>query len=1430
MLIDLDSYIRQILPPTWRDAQSVGLAKVLFQPIVALFRKQEKYQEEVFFRAGLTGQKIVLEYYLQSVVDGRITIQDEDGTIVDFSVIVPSTLTALQEKQVYDIVSAYKLGGKRFEVRDVFASATLPEEPSFMEWTTGFPKLENSTLFTAVSQTGSFITRVRYQGNSLYLIDGAYNYQAGVAVNLGDYRLDRTIEVQVGELSATIEPRPEYTFEISSVEKIPSDTNGAWRINFTEAYKGQRNFTIQWYKGTATVPISTYSTGSIDTNQVSYLYFNPKQDDPWKILTNGPGAYRVVVKVTVDGLNYSDEANATFSSADLGGATSGRVDFTRVYKVGLLLYPHNYASFATTRVKAVADGYKAAGLDTMQVTFSPFLAKKYDTGAEDWSAYDEMISYICNTKGLFLAPKLDAGFSAFALDNGKADGGSIKSAWLTHMIVNPADAGEILGPKHDISTPPMQLYMGFVESFRNRYHSYYEQGKILYASIGLDDNQEGQYPFKNIPSPDNATYKARLVALRSVLEEFLRRLNGWDACWDTGCACDNLAVGARNTLAFRYLSRGFLWVRSGNDIPFEIEYGPGGREFADNFALSVTSQTGQYLIVEYTKTGPSYSVSAYADAVSGSIDRGVAGVNNSFFESELSTGDPDLTTIRTTMQANGRWTKPRVTPVFQGRQSYSIDQARAGGSVMNGAIRNAYTSTKNSQGGVPPRVEVYYPTDEGGGTPSPNPDPNPNPNPSPVANNASIESASDWQTTTIRAKLTGTPQGSYNIRVLRNGNEVATAVATYGSNGYVEFSFPSVVSGQDLRGQVLSFAFSGSTSQTIEYFLPRLVFREFTPNYSNFADDKILIHRLTKTFAGEYLVADIGENRGWLPEYYINGGNGGDAAILPNVAHPVEKRIEIAKVIVPNVERWQIGGNYRLTAPAFWIKVRVNYTPKGLWVDEKAIGKPRMFTDANSFTLPSTKKYNRAFDGVLKGVTNEEMSRVSWSRSLADLPLWWYTADIRSNIQDMGVTSGEGGFHTWSATSGGRLQEFANRLKDALNAKGKKIIITDWEPGEIDPSFGWMWNNDGASAQVQWIQSYLATFGMQFYEWHQGNSFNWNDKVYELVSPSGHWSYTRSRPSNNTEYGHNAEDYINLFANIGSVTFPNLSYMRAGNWGYNNVLKGLEQSYPKPANKRYHATPYILFAMMTTNFVSLKSPGTKLISILYPAEDQDNRQSMTQQRFKAADNLEGFVRAFDMRYVYSQNLMKGFFKFLYMTRNVYLLHVWSTADSTIPYDALFYCTKNGAPSCGSNVNKGYNFEGNDSYACPSQSATYVGNEAQIWEALMEAGDEYVNTGLSQVCDGVNNQLSGLAFEYRNAGQSTWVSVAASNGDEHITAWKFDRPFITRWINSANSKHAVYIQNFFGVPYAKTEVRFVINSVTYTRILNGNEEYTEVFNL
>jgi hypothetical protein len=115
--IQLISFIRQLLPPHLRKVRIIALCATLFAPLDNLFTAFANYRRAAKLEITATGQIIVLEYNLSRLVGLPVGYIYLAGSVnADFSVLIPTTLTAQQEEEIRRYVAAHKLIGKSFEI------------------------------------------------------------------------------------------------------------------------------------------------------------------------------------------------------------------------------------------------------------------------------------------------------------------------------------------------------------------------------------------------------------------------------------------------------------------------------------------------------------------------------------------------------------------------------------------------------------------------------------------------------------------------------------------------------------------------------------------------------------------------------------------------------------------------------------------------------------------------------------------------------------------------------------------------------------------------------------------------------------------------------------------------------------------------------------------------------------------------------------------------------------------------------------------------------------------------------------------------------------------------------------------------------------------------------------------------------------------
>jgi hypothetical protein len=119
MLIDIEKYVRQLLPPNRRKPGHIGLCTSLFSPIDAVIKDLNSFSYDSQFDTGTPGQVAVLEFILQSYVNANIKVIDADGIKTDFRVLVPESLSSSDRGEVVRIVERYRLRSKRYQVTDL---------------------------------------------------------------------------------------------------------------------------------------------------------------------------------------------------------------------------------------------------------------------------------------------------------------------------------------------------------------------------------------------------------------------------------------------------------------------------------------------------------------------------------------------------------------------------------------------------------------------------------------------------------------------------------------------------------------------------------------------------------------------------------------------------------------------------------------------------------------------------------------------------------------------------------------------------------------------------------------------------------------------------------------------------------------------------------------------------------------------------------------------------------------------------------------------------------------------------------------------------------------------------------------------------------------------------------------------------------------
>ena len=115
MLIDIEKYVRQLLPPNRRGDDHVGLMTTLFKPIDAVINRMNELEYDSQFDA-YGGQVGVIEFVLQNYVDSNIRILDADGVRLDFRVLVPDGISDAKMGLVRKYLDRLRVASKRYEI------------------------------------------------------------------------------------------------------------------------------------------------------------------------------------------------------------------------------------------------------------------------------------------------------------------------------------------------------------------------------------------------------------------------------------------------------------------------------------------------------------------------------------------------------------------------------------------------------------------------------------------------------------------------------------------------------------------------------------------------------------------------------------------------------------------------------------------------------------------------------------------------------------------------------------------------------------------------------------------------------------------------------------------------------------------------------------------------------------------------------------------------------------------------------------------------------------------------------------------------------------------------------------------------------------------------------------------------------------------
>lgn len=115
--IHLEAYVRQLLPPHHRKPILVALLRTLFKKVGDLFTEFNDYRRDSYLEITATGQVLTMEFNLSRLIGLPMNyIYIADSNSADFAVLIPDTLTRLEEEKIRAYVEAHRLSGKSFEI------------------------------------------------------------------------------------------------------------------------------------------------------------------------------------------------------------------------------------------------------------------------------------------------------------------------------------------------------------------------------------------------------------------------------------------------------------------------------------------------------------------------------------------------------------------------------------------------------------------------------------------------------------------------------------------------------------------------------------------------------------------------------------------------------------------------------------------------------------------------------------------------------------------------------------------------------------------------------------------------------------------------------------------------------------------------------------------------------------------------------------------------------------------------------------------------------------------------------------------------------------------------------------------------------------------------------------------------------------------
>lgn len=206
LIVDLYTYIRQLLPPDRRDQSFIGMIAVLFRPIMQLIDTYNDYRYYAWFDTGSGGQVFVLQHILRERVHPAIRIVDGNFSDIDFRILVPPALTNDENALLIGLVERFRLHSRRYDV-SVQANWGPGGAVGGLQWIEGYPRLTEVVggwvIQYGIRQTGLYLTRIKNERTGATPTNHQVAYMGGSVFSM--FVADPGVyTIRIGGLQATL--------------------------------------------------------------------------------------------------------------------------------------------------------------------------------------------------------------------------------------------------------------------------------------------------------------------------------------------------------------------------------------------------------------------------------------------------------------------------------------------------------------------------------------------------------------------------------------------------------------------------------------------------------------------------------------------------------------------------------------------------------------------------------------------------------------------------------------------------------------------------------------------------------------------------------------------------------------------------------------------------------------------------------------------------------------------------------------------------------------------------------------------------------------------------------------------------------------------------------------------------------------------------